>query len=313
MKRNRVLVTGGGGFIGSHLVDRLLKDGNYVAVIDDLSSGKKEYLNPEATFWNVDISDWSKLAQVFKKEKPEYVFHLAAIPRVPASIEDPVHTSKINILGTINVFKISVDTKIKRVVFASSSSVYGNQKTLPLKETMHPEPVSPYGLQKLAGEQFAKLFSKLYSLPIVCLRYFNVYGPRLDFNSDYSLVIGKFLRQKNQEEPLTIFGDGNQTRAFCYVDDVVNANLKAMQSKKLKGGEIINIAGTMHSINALARMIGGQVEYLPLRVGDVLHTKADISLARRFLGWTPRINLEKGIKKTEQWFKYCMSNKKNVF
>jgi len=297
----KYLVTGGAGFIGSHLVDRLIRQGAKLIVIDNLSTGKKENLNPKAEFHNLDICDFEKIKPLF--QNIDYVFHLAAIPRVPISIEDPVFTSKVNILGTINVFKASADNRVKRVVFASSSSVYGDQKILPLKESVMPSPISPYALQKLVGEQFAKLFNQLYKIPIISLRYFNVYGPRVDPDSEYSLVIGKFLKQKSQGKPLTIFGDGKQTRGFCYVDDINEANIKAIKSDKLKGGEVINISkGKSYSINYLADLIGGDVQYLSSRPGDVLHTKADISLAKNLLDWQPRTSFEDGVKKTREWF-----------
>lgn len=297
----KILVTGGAGFIGSHLVDRLIKQGYNVIVIDNLSTGKKENLNPKANFYQFDICDFNKTKPFFRNI--DYVFHLAAIPKVPISIEDPITTSRINVLGTINVFKAGIDNKVKRIIFASSSSVYGNQKTLPLKEDMIPNPLSPYGLQKLVGEQFAKLFIELYKIPIICLRYFNVYGPRIDLDSDYSLVLGKFLKLKAQNRPLTIFGDGEQTRSFCYIDDVIEANIKTMESEKIKGGEIINVGREkFYSINYLANLIGGQVQYLSPRPGDVLHTQADISLAKDLLNWKPKVDFEQGVIKTKQWF-----------
>jgi len=298
----KILVTGGAGFIGSHLVDKLIKLGYRVVVIDNLSTGKKENINRKAKFYKIDICS-PKIGEIFKKEKPEICFHLAALPRVPLSVKEPVLTSRVNVLGTINIFKASVDSKVKRVIFASSSSVYGDQKKLPLKENMVPNPISPYGLQKYVCEQFAKLFSKLYKIPIVSLRYFNVYGPRIDFDSEYSLVIGKFLKLKAQGKPLTIYGDGNQTRGFCYVDDVVEATILAMKSKKIRGGEVINIGSEKsHSINYLAKLIGGKVKYLSPRPGDVLHTRADISLAKKLLNWSPKVSLKEGLEKTKQWF-----------
>lgn len=305
----RILVTGGAGFIGSHLVDKLVELGHKVVILDNLSTGKKENINKKAKFYKVDICS-PKIFEIFKKERPKIVFHLAALPRVPFSIKDPVLTSKVNILGTINIFKAAIDAKVKRVIFASSSSVYGDQKKLPLKENMTPNPISPYGLQKYVCEQFAKLFSSLYGVPIISLRYFNVYGPRIDFNSEYSLVIGKFLKQKKEGKPLTIYGDGNQTRGFCYVDDVVEANIRAMESKKLKGGEVINISsGKSYSINYLAKLIDGAVKYLPPRPGDVLHTRADISLAKKLLNWQPKISFEEGLKKTVEWFEKVYQKK----
>ncbi len=300
----KIVVTGGAGFIGSHLVDKLIEKGNKVKVIDNLSTGRKDNLNPEADFYELDISDFEEIKPVFKGV--DFVFHLAAIPRVPVSIEDPVKTTKSNILGTVNVFKAAIDGEVKRIVFASSSSVYGNQKELPLREDMTPGPISPYALQKFTGENFAKLFTELYKVPIISLRYFNVYGPRIDFNSDYSLVIGKFLKQNSENNPLTIFGDGEQTRAFCYIDDVVEANIKALESKKLKGGEVINIGSEIsQTVNYLAELIGGEVQYLPPRPGDVRHTKADISKARELLDWEPKVSFEEGVEKTKQWFQSC--------
>jgi len=304
----KILVTGGAGFIGSHLVDKLIEQEHEVIVVDNLSTGKKENLNPEANFHQLDICDFKKIKSLF--QDIDYVFHLAATPRVPISVKDPVGTSKNNILGTINVFKAANDNKIKRVVFISSSSVYGDQKELPLREDMIPRPISPYALQKLVGEQFAKLFTQLYRIPIISLRYFNVYGPRADPDGEYSLVIGKFLKQKSQGKPLTIFGDGEQTRGFCYIDDVIEANIKAMRSERLKGGEVINIGSEKsNSVNYLAELIGGEVQYLPPRVADVLHTKADITLAKNLLDWQLKVSFREGIKKTREWFiKICKKN-----
>lgn len=297
----KYLVTGGAGFIGSHLVDKLIEQNHHVLVVDNLSTGKKENLDPEADFYQLDICDFEKIKPLFKGV--DGVFHLAAIPRVPISVQDPVLTSKVNILGTINVFKAAIDNKVKRIVFASSSSVYGNQKTLPLEETMAPNPLSPYGAQKLTGEQFAKLFTALYGVPIISLRYFNVYGPRIDFDSDYSLVLGKFLKLKSENKPLTIFGDGEQTRGFCYIDDVVGANIKAMKSEKIRGGEVINIGQeNSYSINFLTQLIGGEVQYLPPRPADPLNTKADISLARELLDWEPEVDFKDGVEKVKNWF-----------
>ncbi len=297
----KYLVTGGAGFIGSHLVDRLIEQNNEVVVIDNLSTGKKENLNPKADFHQLDICDFEKIKPLF--EALDYIFHLAAIPRVPLSIEDPIGTSEVNIMGTINVFKAAAEAQVKRIVFASSSSVYGDQKEFPLKEDMIPNPLSPYAMQKLVGEQAAKLFGNLYSTPIISLRYFNVYGPGIDFNSDYSLVLGKFLRLRSQNKPLTIYGDGEQTRGFCYVDDVTEVNIKAMESKNIKGGEVINIGQEKsYSVNYLSKLIGGEVQHLPARIGYVRHTQADISLARELLGWQPKIDFGAGVQKTKEWF-----------
>jgi len=297
----KYLITGGAGFIGSHLTDKLIEAGHEVSIIDNLSTGKKENINPKATFHNVDICDFEAIKPFFDGQ--DYIFHLAAIPRVPLSVLDPVNTSKVNILGTINVFKAASEAKVKRVVFASSSSVYGAQEKMPFTEDMTSHPLSPYGLQKSVGEQFAKMFCKLYNIEIVCLRYFNVYGKRIDFNSDYSLVLGKFLKLKSQNKPLTIFGDGEQTRAFCYVDDVVSANIKASESEKIKGGEVINIGQqNSYSINYLAQLVGGEISYFPPRVGDPMHTKADVTLAKNLLDWQPTVDFKDGVKIVREWF-----------
>jgi len=266
-----------------------------------LSTGSEKNLNSQAFFHNIDIADFEKIKPLF--QGVDYVFHLAALARVPLSIEDPINTSKTNILGAINVFKASAESGVKRVVFASSSSVYGNQEKMPLKENMHCQPLSPYALQKLTAENFAQLFSDIYKIPIISLRYFNVYGPRLNFDSEYSLVIGKFLKQKKEGKPLTIFDDGEQARGFCYVDDVVEANIKAMESEKIKGGEVINVGSDKsNSINYLAELIGGEVEYFPPRIGDVRNSQADLTLAKELLDWQPKTSFEDGIEIVKKWF-----------
>lgn len=297
----KYLVTGGAGFIGSHLVDKLIERGHDVVVIDNLSTGNLKNLNPKAKFFKEDICNFEKISPIFNEI--DYVFHLAAIPRVPISIEDPVNTSKVNVMGTVNVFKAAVDSKIKRVVFASSSSIYGAQKKLPLVENMSPNPLSPYGLQKLIGEQYAKMFVDLFKIQIVCLRYFNVYGPRIDFDSDYSLVLGRFLKLKSQNKPLTIYGDGEQTRGFCFVEDVVDANIKASESQKIKGGEVINIGQeNSYSINYLVKLLEGEAHYLPARTGDPRHTQADTMLAQNLLLWKPKVDFSDGVNITKKWF-----------
>ena len=304
----KYLVSGGAGFIGSHLVDKLVEQNHEVIVIDNLSAGKKENLNSKADFYQLDIRDLDKIRPVFRGV--DCVFHLAAIPRVSVSVEDPAGTSEVNILGAINVFTAAADSKVKRIIFSSSAAVYGDQEVQPIKETATPSPISPYGLQKLVGEQTAKLFTKLYATPIISLRYFNVYGPRIDFDSDYGLVIGKFLKLKSQNKPLTIFGSGEQTRGFCYVDDVVSANIKASESKNLKGGEVINISREeSYSINYLAKIISGQIQYLPKREGDPVNAKADVSLAKNLLGWEPKVSFEEGIEKTKEWFENIINSK----
>jgi len=297
----KCLVTGGAGFIGSHLTDALVERGDEVLVIDNLATGKKENINPKAVFFNLDICDFEQIEPFFKGV--DYVFHLAALPRVVFSLENPLLTSKVNILGSLSVFKAAANNNVKRVVFAGSSSVYGDQTQSPLKEDMTPNPISPYGLQKLTAERFATLFSDIYNTQIVTLRYFNVYGPRADSTSEYSLALAKFLQLKKENKPLTIFGTGEQTRGFTYILDVVKANILASESEKLKGGEVINIGSKeSYSVNQLADLVGGEKTYLPKRAGDPMHTKADISKAKELLGWEPQISLEKGVELTKQWF-----------
>ena len=271
-------------------------------VIDNLSTGKKENLNPRAVFHCLDICDFEKIRPLFKDAA--MVFHLAALPRMMVSVKKPIETSRANILGSVSVFKAAAEAGVKRVVYAASSSAYGQQKELPLHEALKPNPQNPYGLQKLTAEYFARLFTNLYKTPIISLRYFNVYGPGADIDSEYSLVIGKFLKLKSQNKPLTLYGDGEQTRAFTYIDDVVRATILASQSQKLKGGEVINIGSEdSQSINYLAELIGGEKEYLPPRPGDILHTQADITKAKELLGWRPEVSFEEGVKRTQHWFK----------
>jgi UDP-glucose 4-epimerase len=294
----KILVTGGAGFIGSNLVDKLIDEGYKVFIIDNLSSGKKENINKKAVFYKADICHLDKILPLFKEI--DYVFHLAANPRVIFSVENPIESHKVNVDGTLNVLYASYKNRVKRLNFASSSAVYGDIKKLPLKENITPNPISPYGLHKLIGEYYCKLFSNIYNLETVCLRYFNVYEPRMDPYGPYALVIGKFLKLRKENKPLTIYGGGKQTRDFIYVDEVVKANILAMKSKKVGRGEVINIcSGKNYSINYITKLIGGRKIYLQARKGEMKHTLGDNSLAKKLLGWKPEISLEEGIKKCE--------------
>jgi len=299
----KVLVTGGAGFIGSHLVDSLLKNGYKVVIFDNLATGEKENINKNAVFFEIDIRDVEEMKYILKQEAISTIFHLAALPRVGFSIAEPLKTAQVNIQGTLNVFKVAIDVGARRVIFSSSSSVYGDKGEVLLKESLSPEPISPYALQKFVGERFAVMFSRLYKISIISLRYFNVFGPRLDLSSDYGLVIGKFLQQKARGAPLTIYSDGEQTRSFCYIDDIVNATIEASNSKFLKGGEIINLGGKKFcSINHLASLIGGFTENLSPKIGDVRHSRADNTLAKTLLKWEPMTAFEVGIRKTMDWY-----------
>lgn len=304
----KCLVTGGAGFIGSNLVDELVNQGHRVLVIDNLSGGKKENINPQCKFFKRDICSYKSIKPLFKGV--DYVFHLAALPRVQYSIEHPLETNETNVTGTLNVLKASHESGVKKVIYSASSSAYGDQKKMPLKEDLAAQPKSPYGLQKHIGELYCRVWSQVYGLPTVSLRYFNVYGPRNNPDGAYALVIAKFLRQRGTGKPLTITGDGNQTRDFTNVKDVVRANILAMKSSRVGMGEVINIgAGKNQSINKIAKLIlggplprrsglrsreGGPVKYIPARF-EPHDTLADNSLAKKLLGWKPRVSIEEGI------------------
>ena len=272
--------TGGAGFIGSNLVDELVARGYEVENID-LVIGR-------------DIRKLDQIKPFFVGAK--YVFHLAALPRVQYSIEHPVETNETNVVGTLNVLLAAKEAGVAKVIYSASSSAYGDQEIMPLVETLLAQPKSPYGLQKHIGEMYARVFSEVYNLPTVSLRYFNVYGPRQNPDGAYALVIGKFIKQKKEGQPLTITGDGEQTRDFTHVRDVVRANILAAESSKVGKGEVINIgAGRNFSVNKIAELIGGEKEYLPARL-EPKHTLADNRLARELLGWEPQVKLEDGIK-----------------
>jgi len=290
----KIVVTGGAGFVGSHIVDALVARGDEVHVVDDYSGGRREdRINPKAKYHEVDIREYEKLASVVTGA--EYVFHEAALPRVQFSIEHPLETFAVNVIGTINVLRAAHQGGVTRVIFASSGSVYGDQQKMPLSEDMLPQPKSPYGLQKQMSEQALKLWGEVYGLSTVPLRYFNVYGPKMDPNGPYALAIGKFLLMRKQQKPLTIWGDGSHTRDFTHVRDVVQANLLAAESHKVGKGEVINIgAGRNVSVKDMAAMVGGPVVYEPERL-EPAHALADNRRARELLGWKPTIALEDGI------------------
>tara|TARA_Y100001970_G_scaffold279460_1_gene386860 strand:+ start:1002 stop:1907 length:906 start_codon:yes stop_codon:yes gene_type:complete len=291
-------VTGGAGFIGSNLVDRLINNGDEVIVIDNFVSGKKENCNEKAKYYKLDLSNSNNCNNFIKiLNGVDTVFHVAAIARVQPSIFDPINYEKNNTIGLVNILKSSVDAGVKRFIYSSSSSVYGNNKNLPLKETEKPNPLSPYGAQKLYGETICKTFYKVYGIETVSLRYFNVYGEKQNIGGAYSLVIGIFINQKMQNLPLTIRGDGKQRRDFTYVGDVVEANILASKSNKVGKGEIINIGhGKNISINELAEMISNNHTY----IDAVLEPKENLAnnkKAYKLLGWKPKTELAEWIKK----------------
>jgi len=301
-KRKKYLVVGGAGFIGSHLADKLINLKHQVIVLDNLSTGKKENINSKAKFIKADIRNLKQITPHFKNI--DGVFLLAALPRVQYSIKYPAKTNRNNVNGTLNVLIASQQAKVKRLIYSASSSVYGDSKKLPLKETFKTNPQSPYGLHKFIGEEYCRIFSEIYGLETVSLRYFNVYGSRTDDKGAYALVLSIFLKQKAKNQPLTITGDGAQTRDFTHVSDVVKANILAMNSKKVGQGEKINIgAGKNYSINQIAKMIGNKIKYIAPRI-EPHDTLADISLAKKLLNWKPEIKLDQGIKKLLKEKKY---------
>ena len=292
-QKKRAVVTGGAGFIGSHLVDALVEAEFSVDIIDNLSGGKMERINPRATFHKKDIRNYEDIAPIIKGAHA--VFHLAALPRVQYSIDEPRETNEINAGGTLNVLHAAHVGRVGRVVYSASSSVYGDSPTLPLHEELPARPVSPYGLQKYIGEEYARIYSNIHGLQTVSLRYFNVYGSRMDPDGAYALVIGKFLKMRAMGKALTITGDGEQTRDFTHIKDVVRANILAIESNNVGNGECINIgAGRRISMNTLAQMLGGPIEYIPARK-ESLHTLADNQKAKKLLNWEPEIHIEEGI------------------
>lgn len=290
LKRSPVaLVTGGAGFIGSNLVDELIKKGWQVRVIDNLITGRKKNLNPQAEFYRLDIRQLAKIKPVFRGV--DYVFHLAALPCVQPSIQDPIGSHDVNLNGTLNILVASRDAKVKKVIYSASSSAYGNQTKMPLRENFPADPMSPYAAQKYMSEQYCRLFSQLYGLLTVSLRYFNVYGRHQPLKGAYALVIGVFARQKLAGQPLTITGDGRQRRDFTSVTDVVRANILAASSGRVGQGEVINIgSGRNWSVNDLARAMGGASKNIPPRIEPRI-SLADNTLAKKLLGWEPTIDL----------------------
>ncbi|MBI5413851.1 NAD-dependent epimerase/dehydratase family protein [Candidatus Peregrinibacteria bacterium] len=294
------LVTGGAGFIGSHISTALLARGDRVRVLDNLSTGKRSNIPAGAELIEASITDPKAIAEAFKGV--EGVFHTAALPRVQLSIEQPFETNDVNITGTLNVLLAARETKVKRVVYSASSSAYGDQTVMPLHEELKPNPKSPYGLQKYVGEHYARLASMFWNMETVSLRYFNVFGPRMASGGAYVTVISIFLQQKAEGKPLTITGDGTQTRDFTFVDDVVNANLLAMDGSKVGKGEVVNIgAGENHTVNEVAGIIGGPTANIPPRV-EPHDTLADNKLARELLGWIPKVKFADGMERTIEWF-----------
>jgi UDP-glucose 4-epimerase len=309
MKNKKIVVTGGAGFIGSNLARHLSNEKNHVVVIDNLSTGHLENIQDlietdSVKFFKGSITELNVLQDVFKGF--DYVFHEAALPSVPRSIKEPLITNQVNINGTLNVLIAAKDAGVKKVVYASSSSVYGDTPTLPKTEKMAPHPLSPYAVSKLASEYYCSVFTEVFHLPTVALRYFNVYGPRQDPSSEYAAVIPRFIMNVLNDNPLIVYGDGNQTRDFTFIDDVVHANVLAAESDTTG---VFNAAGGKRiSINTLAKTVMTlcnkelEIVYEEIRPGDIKHSLSDISLAKEKFGYTPEFDIKNGLKETIQWF-----------
>ena len=304
---SKVLVTGGGGFIGSNLVRRLLEHGDQVRVLDNFSTGNRKNLADIVDEIEVVEGELRSYERVHNATRGvEVVFHQGALPSVPRSVQDPLTTGAVNVEGTLNVLLAARDEGVRRVVYASSSSVYGNTGTLPRVETHFPDPISPYAVAKLAAERYCVSFARVYGLETITLRYFNVFGPRQDPTSQYAAVVPRFIAAIEAGEPVLIYGDGEQSRDFTYVENVLDANVRAADIPGASG-HVINVAtGEPRSVNALADTIGDVLgkpvrkEYLPPRTGDVRDSWADVAEARRVLGWEPQVGLEEGLRLTAE-------------
>ena len=299
----KAIVTGGAGFIGSNIVDRLIDMGVEVHIIDNLSTGFEKYINPKAIFHKMDISEIDSKHNYYEFKNTDVIFHCAALARVQPSIEDPVPFDKVNVNGTLRMLKLAHDLGVKRFVYSASSSCYGNNKNFPTPETESTNPLSPYGLQKYIGEQYCKMFSEVYNLDTVSLRYFNVYGERMNLEGAYKLVIAIFADQMLKDKPLTIINDGKQRRDFTYVGDVVDANILAATHSERLDGEVFNIGnGDNFSVNELADMFGGKKQY-GIEVLEPFLTLADNTKAKEILGWNPTGDLPIWVKKYKQKLK----------
>ncbi|MGO8817456.1 MAG: SDR family oxidoreductase [Terriglobia bacterium] len=304
------LVTGGAGFIGSHIVEELVRRGESVRILDNLSTGRMENLSgvrDAVDFQKGDICDPGTLRRVF--EEVQYVIHLAALSSVVRSIEDPIATAQVNIIGTLQVLLAARSAYVKRVVMAATGAAYGEQPTLPLVETQTPNPLSPYAVVKLAGEHYGRIFHRLFGLEFVALRFFNVFGPRQNPKSPYTGVLSKFITAYLGMRTPTIFGDGEQSRDFTYVANIVDATLRACV-KPNAPGKVMNVGtgvGTTlnQTIKLLNRILEIEVkpQYGPPRLGDVLHSRADITLAREILGYEPIVSYEEGLRRTVAWLR----------
>lgn len=306
----RYLVTGGAGFIGSNIVDELVRRGHAVVVLDDLSAGKEENLANVRTkieFFAASITDLAAVRAASKGA--DYVLHLAARTSVPRSVENPLETNSVNIDGTLNVLVAARDAKVRRLVYAASSSAYGETPTQPKIETMSAAPISPYGVTKYVGEIYAQVFGRVYGVENVSVRFFNVFGPRQDPTSQYSGVLSRFMLAAIEGKQPVVYGDGEQSRDFTYVDNIVNETLRACEAEGASGMVFNGGTGARITLNAVLRLLERitgkrmQAKYDPARKGDIKDSQADITLAQRVLGYKPSVDFEEGLRRTWNWYK----------
>ncbi len=308
------LITGVAGFIGSALARAVLAQGDSVRGVDNFSTGKRQNvaeISGQIDLRELDLTDPGAIKDACRGV--DYVLHQAAIPSVPRSVENPLESNQANVDGTVNLLIGARDAKVKRVVYAASSAAYGDTPTLPKREDMQPNPISPYAVAKLTGEYYMTSFWRCYGLETVSLRYFNIFGPRQDPTSPYSGVLAKFITQMLQNKPCVIYGDGKQSRDFTYVDNVVNANLLACKAPANEvSGQVFNVAtGTRVDLNQTVEILkkltgySNEVSYTPERAGDVKHSLADLSRANKHLGYRPTVDFEEGLRRTIDWYRSC--------
>src|SRR5271156_5728514 len=306
----RYLVTGGAGFIGSNIVDELVRRGHHVTVLDDLSAGKESNLADVRGKIDLRIGSITDLATVQSAcHGAEHVIHLAARTSVPRSVQNPIETNHVNIDGTLNVLVAARDANVRRFVYAASSSAYGETPTLPKTEAMQPNPISPYGITKYVGELYARVFGRVYGLENVCIRYFNVFGPRQDPNSQYSGVLSRFMLAAIQGQSPVVYGDGEQSRDFTFIENIVDETLRACEAKNASGMVFNGGTGERITLNQVLQQLetitGKKIaaKYEAARNGDIRDSQAEISLARTVLGYEPRIQFAEGLQRTWAWYK----------
>jgi nucleoside-diphosphate-sugar epimerase len=312
----RYLVTGGAGFIGSNIVDELVRRGHQVVVLDDLSAGKESNLANVRSKIDLRVGTITDLAAVQSAcNGADYVIHLAARTSVPRSVQNPIETNFVNIDGTLNVLVTARDAQVRRIVFAASSSAYGETPTLPKTEAMPADPISPYGITKYVGELYAKVFGRVYGLENACVRYFNVFGPRQDPSSQYSGVLSRFMLAVIEGQQPVVFGDGEQSRDFTFIENIVDETLRACEAQGASGMVFNGGTGariTLNQVLKLLEKISGkkiQAKYDPPRTGDIRDSQADISLAQKVLGYKPLVHFEEGLRRTWEWYKGAYGKK----